>query len=638
MAEERLAICLAVITLCIYCIYGLRFNSPAAINPTGTLACKTYNTSNMDCSRRNLLAVPMMDKNWTTSLDLSQNQLKEIHGAPFHNLTVLMRLDLSRNGITKLSLTAFRGLHALLKLDMSHNKLAALSCNVFGELSNLVYLDTTGNPLYDMPGETLANLLSLQHLDMFYCGNALDNIIDHFPALTKLEVLNIYYFTNVTDATFHPIAGLSIQNFSLQLLPTDNDSYFLSMDETAFAPFTNVKILNIDFRALPALASLNSSLQLLILEAYFQELPQILDSKTLQVLFKFKESLDTVALALPSLREIEDDAFMWMPNVVRLIIKGSKIAKFSTHSFRGMTALQRLDLHENQLNTVPSAALNDIGKSLPLQLLFLNSNSLFSISKDAFSACSSVTRLDLGGNKFKDISLVSNGWFNVLQNLTSLVIGRTTKRFGSSLTIHLQVPHLSLKTIEIKEIDVEFKTTLCSTFPSLSSVVISGAGTYSSLIPQLALHKCSFLKALDLSGSMILEIHLIKKKQEDISVPRLRYLTLARNQLESIGQMLFIKAPNLMSLALNNNQIQTIDSAIAHAYKNLVYLNIEDNAVTSLAGLQGLTFLKHLKAARNQIIQVPPWLISKTPGYALMTLDLSFNPFHCSCDIEHFRK
>ena len=113
---------------------------------------------------------------------------------------------------------------------------------------------------------------------------------------------------------------------------------------------------------------------------------------------------------------------------------------------------------------------------------------------------------------------------------------------------------------------------------------------------------------------------------------------MARNKLKSVTQILFITAPNLTSLNLTDNQIKTIDSSIANAFTRLIYLSIDGNALTSLSGLEDLTNLEHLSAERNQITQVPSWLISKSQKPILKTLDLNANSFHCSCEVENFRK
>ena len=69
-------------------------------------------------------------------------------------------------------------------------------------------------------------------------------------------------------------------------------------------------------------------------------------------------------------------------------------------------------------------------------------------------------------------------------------------------------------------------------------------------------------------------------------------------------------------------------------------LKLEDNSLTTLEGLKHLKFLRHLNVASNQLTVIPPWVFHKSDFsvFSLETLDLSRNPFQCTCDIEELRK
>ena len=118
--------------------------------PPGSLACKLFNESALDCSRRELTVIPSIDKRNATSvnlsenkidlispiafagqkqltfIDLKRNQLVNITGSPFTDLSYLVYLNLSRNMLSHLASTAFRGLCNLELLDVSHNKLETI--------------------------------------------------------------------------------------------------------------------------------------------------------------------------------------------------------------------------------------------------------------------------------------------------------------------------------------------------------------------------------------------------------------------------------------------------------------------------------------------------------------------------------
>ena len=622
--------------LVILCSYGIivRTWSLSQEYPSGSLACKIYNTSKMDCSRRSLVDIPVLDRNWTTVLDLSHNQLKKIHGAPFVNLSMLTSLDLSYNMISKLASTVFKGLYSLVKLNLCHNKLSVLSSDVFVKMHKLIYLDIGLNVVYCLPSQTLATLSSLEDLRMVYFGSTLDTVLSEFHSFIRLRALDIKGNISVTNTTFYPLAGLPIQTFQYKFILCE-DCFF---DKTAFVPFTSVTKLITDFRALPALESLHSPLQTLGLISWLKY-PLILHNTTFQDLWKVKESLTDLKLLLPALRQIENYAFKWTPNLINLSLFTLKVETLAKYSFCGLHSLKTLNLNTNTLTAVSYGAFNIIGKFAPLTHLDLSSNSISTIADNAFAGLTSLTYLNLETyHKGIYTHFICIPWLTVLQNLKHLVIG-----FGRNVldvSIDLPFPLLSLQILEIRSMDLmRFKLNLCHAFPNLRIFV-----TYKVLIStinvlhHLALHECSFLTKLDLSGSTIRKINAPDLKDTNISIPSLEDLTLAKNKLTSIGQILFIKAPKLVYLNISDNQIKTIDSAIAHAFKHLVHLSIDGNAIVSLSGLKHLTFLKHLNAARNQITEVPQWLISTMNEPVLITLDLSDNPFSCTCRIEKFRK
>ena len=118
---------------------------------------------------------------------------------------------LSNNLISVLNSTAFHGLHLLRKLDLSNNDLEVLSSDAFRELRKLNKLDIRVNEIYDIPRWTLATLHSIEYLYIHFFYSKPDTTIDDLRGLTKLKVLDIVVKVNVTNSTFHPLAGLPIQ-------------------------------------------------------------------------------------------------------------------------------------------------------------------------------------------------------------------------------------------------------------------------------------------------------------------------------------------------------------------------------------------------------------------------------------------
>ena len=132
--------------------------------PSGSLACKTFEMTRMDCSNRNLLDVPVMDNIFLTVLDLSHNYLTNITNSPFHELHVLVYLDLRNNKIYILSSEAFRGLRSVKYLYLRTNRLVYLPKDIFCDLSSLTALFIEFNDFTAIPSQALTPLHSLEYL------------------------------------------------------------------------------------------------------------------------------------------------------------------------------------------------------------------------------------------------------------------------------------------------------------------------------------------------------------------------------------------------------------------------------------------------------------------------------------------
>ena len=211
MARPASLISLVLLVTFTYNIYLSSTKSTPSNNyPPGSLACKMYEITKMDCSNRDLLYVPALDQSLTTMLNLSHNGLMDITNGPFEKLSVMSTLDLSNNKISQLASAAFRGLQSLKYLHLQVNKLVALPKDIFTDLPNLVYLDMNYNLFTAIPGQVLAPLHSLQSisfLNKLYNKNITEIDVDGFQNLTNLnhmELFVLYLQTNISGNTFRP--------------------------------------------------------------------------------------------------------------------------------------------------------------------------------------------------------------------------------------------------------------------------------------------------------------------------------------------------------------------------------------------------------------------------------------------------
>ncbi|XP_052558069.1 platelet glycoprotein Ib alpha chain-like [Tympanuchus pallidicinctus] len=162
----------------------------------------------VNCTGRDLGAVPAGLPEDTGILLLNANRLESVSTAAFRPLPALQDLDLSDNGLravhaedplpslkelllSRNALRALPALHvlpALTRLALAHNQLRALAPAAFRAVPRLRDLDLRGNALQTLPEDAFAGLRVLEDLDLS------DNALEELPAgllqdLEKLETL-----------------------------------------------------------------------------------------------------------------------------------------------------------------------------------------------------------------------------------------------------------------------------------------------------------------------------------------------------------------------------------------------------------------------------------------------------------------
>ena len=635
MAWSTCHISLAVLATSLYYICMSTSSSTTRNNyPPGSLACKTYEMTKMDCSTRDLLEVPLLDQHLTTILDLSRNHLKNITGAPFEKLHLLLVLDLSLSEIAWMSSTAFKGLKSLEKLNLDNNYLADLPKDIFADLFNLLTLSMYRNKLKATPRDVLTPLNSLHE---FTFGNIYEITfqmdLSGFQKLTNLNKLLIHvsHFKKPTSNNIlQPLCNLPWTDFRFVWWQLEDDIHAIS---NMFAPLTNISTLMIVYEVLPAMRSLDSCLQNLTV-LYDAHTPELIDSNSLQVLQKWNTSLKSLSLPLVVLKRIEDYTFQWIPNLKLLNLTWNKINHLAKEVFYGLRSLIELDLSHNLLTKVPSDALEVFSRYTSLQYLDLSSNKLGEmIDQVVFSGLSNLTVLNLE-TSYDGLHMFTN-WTSSLHSLKDLTL-TCTDCSCAHISIESYAQPSSLQKLQISGFSfLSIATPLCSLFPNLEVTSISLYEHYYYFkFPLLqAIQGCYYLKELDLSGISVIFNDI---QHLNITLFSLETFKLAYSKLTSVTLVFLISAPKLKHLDLAGNLLTTIDSEIAHRYPGLNSINLCNNKLTSLSGLEYLTLLQDIKAARNEITEVPNWLLSKTRN--LNKFDLNNNPFQCTCAVEPFRK
>ena len=215
---------------------GLILSTLPCTYPKGSLSCKKWKYTNMDCSYRNLDCIPPIHQKSTSELlDLSHNKLHTLIENAFDGFYKLRILNVSSNLISTVHVSAFTGLDQLFTLDLSSNYITSLSDDGFKKLHNLQILYLNDNHLSSIGNRTFYGLSQLKTLDLKspLSWNKFNFKLvpgsSPFQYLSSLQTLFIQYVT-ITPATFVGTVRLKFLDILVHDMTTD-------------APFTNLSVL-----------------------------------------------------------------------------------------------------------------------------------------------------------------------------------------------------------------------------------------------------------------------------------------------------------------------------------------------------------------------------------------------------------
>ena len=539
MASAQLRIALYVTIIIINSpLQILTSRSPHVFTyPRGIIPCKTYKENKettLDCSNRRLTDIPPLDQNATTQLNVSHNELIQIKGKPFQNLSLLTYLDLSYNAISDISITAFAGLQILKFLHVRDNELVSFPQDIFMHLKHLIYLDISNNLFTKVPPSlNWTHLQSLRSLRVSIDHNEKPTSIEidkDFQKLKNLASLFIYaneLSSNITQNTFQYLNGLPIEHLVIAWRPHDTNTY---VDRGIFISLPNLRELILPFKAFNAFEILCRRLRaLIILTTNDNEEPKELTGSSLKKLARWKATLSYLFIEL-KIEKILNFAFKWAPFLELLSLERNNIQSnyLSKYVFSGLDRLKNLSLAENFLKTVPSHTFIAFQNG-SLQALDLSANGINKIAPDAFSLIPHLKYLCLSDNTIVKVG----DWISTFTNLISLDIGEIAYNLYGT---YFRSSSSSLQILNANDAEAIYflpvnMVKMCSLFPNLKNVNLSHI-KHDLSRTSLAIRDCPDLLELDLSYS----IRTWNLSTEGIYLPNLKHLYLAGNRLTYVNQ------------------------------------------------------------------------------------------------------
>nr|ABB21181.1 variable lymphocyte receptor A [Eptatretus stoutii] len=145
-------------------------------------------TKSVDCSYKELTAIPSNIPTDTDRLVLQGNKLSSLPRTAFHGLNKLTNLDLQWNELQALPAGIFKELKNLETLWVTDNKLQALPIGVFDQLVELDELYLNSSQLKSLPQGIFDKLTKITNLDLQ--NNKLQSLPNGvFDKLTELKTL-----------------------------------------------------------------------------------------------------------------------------------------------------------------------------------------------------------------------------------------------------------------------------------------------------------------------------------------------------------------------------------------------------------------------------------------------------------------
>ena len=271
---------------------------------------------NVNLTHKVLIIYPIK----TITLNLSKQNIIEIHDNSFSSLRHLQRLYLEYNQLSHLGSDVFQGLTKLNILSLWGNKIKSLPVGIFQSMTNLTQLLLR------------ENRLSVLHKDMF---RGLHNLSKLYLDKNKL--------TDIPEGLFSGLTNLNILRLG--------ENKLISLHVNTFRETNTLTDLNIKYTDLKYLPNqLFRGLQDLKVLKLFRNRLQTLPYDMFWGLI----NLETLSLDSNNISYLDSRIFNGLENLRVLYLHNNQLKVLHFHLFQQTTNLTFLDLSTNYLTDIPN--------------------------------------------------------------------------------------------------------------------------------------------------------------------------------------------------------------------------------------------------------------------------------------------
>lgn len=565
----------------------------------------------INCSRKKLEDVPKNIPSSAVILYLGYNRITAIEKDSFANLQVLRDLYINNNLVSSIDEGAFRGLKSLKLLSLTKNSLSEIKVEALQDIAGVEKLYLTMNHIYKMPDFASVPMKNLVYLTV-------DN--------NKLKSVDL---CQRNDAIFDKLGTLVISDNQLESLKVEDFSCIspnvltkivlsrnkiVSIADNTFSSFSQLQSVSLSYNenfSWQTLMNFTSSvsnctkLNSVDLSGVFTRPELELNSTTFSKLDKCPIRY-LLLLKSTKVSKVKVGTFDYFPKLETLDLSSSTLAEFEDN-LMNLKKLKDLRLQKNRLRFLSVVQL-----SLPnLESLNLAENINQELTQKMFTGFPKLKTLNLRNCK---IDKIFNNAFAGLSNLLEIDLSKND--IGGN-----NIPSKLFNSCpKLKKIDLSMnKMTSISTEHTLFE------GLYQ-------------LQELDLSDNNCHNISEgLFKDQRD-----LKNLKLAGNRLGQYfsaiqsNSHLFGNLHNLKKLELQRNDIMYIPDELFYSLNSSVTINLSSNFLTVVKPTlyKNINKLECIDMSKNHLSHLSPEDLLGIPSKT--SLNISFNPFDCSCDLRSF--
>ncbi|XP_070188458.1 toll-like receptor 3 [Littorina saxatilis] len=361
------------------------------------------------------------------------------------------------------------------------------------------------------------------------------------------------------------------------------------------------------------------------------------------------------------LKTISLGAFRPLSRLVTLLLsKNYNLTYDSLRPVFEVSRLDYLDLRHNKLPPPPADLF--LRYRLPrLRILYLHENFFHNINMSVFTPLPSLSYLGLANNGISFLSTdyfprlstlhlgqnnlqsfprtcMENGGPSLFPNLTRmLLLSNRLSRIDGDVCL----PNLTALDLQRNHFHTYYTDHFIDTrFPSLEQLDLASMRTKNSGIQRYAFRS----KSIQVITLMFNNINFSNVDNDSFAgLPSIRTLQLSHNYFETVSADKFAKMfGNLSTLErmyIGAGRMKQLSVEMLLGLKSLNELQLYQNHLTSLPEgvVDKLVNLQKLNMGSNQISVIKETTFSRATRDRLDRLDLSGNPFVCSCNLRWFQ-